>query len=117
MQDEACPKVLKDLPRKKAGHGVVTLHISIVNMEIGYSLIDLDPSVNSLSRYVVDRIGYLQVKTYARDLQMANKTCRKPVGAIKDVLIQFDNHIFPLEILILYVKVGPKIPRILEDLS
>lgn len=63
---------------------------------------------------VVDRIGYLQVKAYVEDLQMADKTCRKQVGKVKGVMIHVDSHSFSIDFVILDVKENPKIPLILR---
>lgn len=44
---------------------------------------------------------------------MAQKTCRKLVGAIKYVLIDIDNFSFLIDLVILDYKADPKIPLIL----
>lgn len=82
-------------------------------MEIVNAPIDLGASLNSIPLSMVDRFGYLQVKPYVGDLQMAYKTCRKRMGAVNDMLIQVYNHTFPIDFVISDVKEDQKIPLIL----
>lgn len=44
---------------------------------------------------------------------MSNKTCRKPVRVVKDVLRQIGKFLFHVDFVILDVKADPKIPLIL----
>ncbi|XP_058746828.1 uncharacterized protein LOC131619784 [Vicia villosa] len=113
VHDEAIQQNLKDLPKKETDPRIVVLHVSICNMEIGNVLVDLGASDNIMPLSVVARIGHLQVKPYARDLEMVDKTCRKLVGAIKDVLILVDTYSFHVDFVIRDVKEDPKINVIL----
>lgn len=64
-QDQACRENLMDLPRKETDLGVVVLPISIGNIQFAIALFNIDASVNIISLSVVQRIEYLQVKSYA----------------------------------------------------
>lgn len=57
VYDEACQEEFKDLPKKEADIGVGILLVSVGNMEIGNTLIDLGISFNIMSLSMVDRIN------------------------------------------------------------
>lgn len=63
------------------------LPISIGDVEFENSLIDLGANVNVIPLLVVRKFGDLRIEQTMRTLQMVDKTCRKLVGTIKDVLI------------------------------
>lgn len=59
-------------------------------MKIGNAFINLGAILNIIQLFVVERIGYMQIDPVVSTLQMADKTCKTPVGTVKDVLIQID---------------------------
>lgn len=73
--------------------GIVVLPVFIGNMKIYDALIYLGESFKIMPMSMVDRIGYLNVKPYARDLQMEDKLRRKLVRVVKDILISVYKHI------------------------
>lgn len=68
MQDASCTDDQKDLPKKEDDPWVVVLSVSIGNMKIGSSIIDLGASVNIVLLSVVEMIGYLRVESTTRKL-------------------------------------------------
>lgn len=67
--------------------GVVILPIFVGDVEVRNIHIDLDACVNLTIVIVVQRIGDLKKKTTMKILQMIDKTSRKLVGIIKDVMV------------------------------
>lgn len=112
LQDGTYKDNKQDPPKKEVDSGVVVLHVSIGNMKVKNSLIDLGANVDIIPLSVVEGIRYLQIESSTSKLQMTDKTCRTPVVFVKDVLIQIDKFSFLVDFLILDIKPDPNVSLI-----
>lgn len=60
-QKESCKITQQNLPQKEVNPGVVIFLVSISDMEVGNTLIDLGVSVNIIPLLVVKKIGDLKI--------------------------------------------------------
>ncbi|XP_022880787.1 uncharacterized protein LOC111398065 [Olea europaea var. sylvestris] len=137
-------KVLKDLCTVKMKHRVkkiafLTKHASVVieqkvppkykdpgcpivsciigNHEIAQALFDLGANVNIMPYAIYLALGLGEIKPTIVVLQLVDRSTIKPRGAVEDVPVQIDKFCYPVDFLVLDVKVdvnvNSKIPIIL----
>mgnify|MGYP003361713244 CR=1 FL=1 len=59
------------------------------------------------------KLGLEELKAVAMTLQLADKTCRKPMGIVEDVLIKVEKFIYPVDFVVLDMEEDRSIPIIL----
>lgn len=78
------------------------------------ALINLGDSINLMPRFILKRIGELDVKPKRMTLQLVYQSIKYPYGVIKDVLVNVDKFTFLLDFVIMDIEEDMKIPLILE---
>lgn len=93
--------------------GSVTLPIIVENINFDKALIDLGSSINLLSISAIRKIGNLDLKPTTMMLQLANKSIRKPVGIVQDVVVKLKKFQFPTDFVVMNIDEDKYIPLIL----
>lgn len=94
----SCSAIIQRIiPRKEIDPGRVTLLVTIGNIDIGKTLVDLGSSINLISLSVVQRLENIEVRDTKITLQLANKSTTCPFGITEDVLVKEDKFLFPID--------------------
>lgn len=112
--DASCSAIIQQtLPQKQKDSGRVMLPVTIGNINVGKTLIDLGLSINLIPLLLIRRIGDLDMKNTRMTLQLADKPITKPSGIAKDVLVKVDKFLFPINVVIMDIEEGDDVPLIL----
>ena len=76
-------------------------------------LCDLGSSVNLMPYSVFKRLGLGDISPTTLTLQLADRSVKRPVGIIEDVLIKVDKFIFPVDFIVLDFNADVEAPLIL----
>ena len=107
--------LLQDLwsKRKKIRTSEFTIPCTIGLLHFAKALCDLGASINltPLSIYKKSCLG--DPKTIAMRLLMSDRTVKRPIGILHDVLVKVETFIFPVDFVILDCEVDFEVPIIL----
>ncbi|XP_070040838.1 uncharacterized protein [Nicotiana tomentosiformis] len=90
-----------------------TIPCTIGSAEFAKALCDLGESINFMPYSVFKTLGVGQPKPTSMRLQMADRTMKRQLGIIDDVLVRADKFIIPTDFVILDCEVDYKVPIIL----
>ncbi|XP_070043236.1 uncharacterized protein [Nicotiana tomentosiformis] len=93
--------------------GVFTIPCTIGSVEFAKALCDLGASINLMSYSVFKTIGIGKPRPTSMRFQMADRTMKRPLGVIENVLVQVDEFILPVGFVILDCEVDYEVPIIL----
>ncbi|XP_050889790.1 uncharacterized protein LOC127095096 [Lathyrus oleraceus] len=119
--DASCNVIIqKTLLHKEIDPEGVTLPITIGNVNVGKSLIDLSSNINLISLSVVNRISDINLKNTKMTLQLADKFITRPSGIAEDVLVKVDKFLFPIDFVVMDIETNDDVllilgPTIHED--
>ncbi|XP_022865447.1 uncharacterized protein LOC111385297 [Olea europaea var. sylvestris] len=117
LTEQVSAVIEQRIPPKYKDPGCPTISCVIGNHEFAQALLDMGASVNLMpySIYLLLVLG--EIKPTSMVLQLANRSTIRPRGVVKDVLVQIDKFYYPVDFLVLDVKVDvnvdSKIPIIL----
>lgn len=112
--DASCSAIIqRTLPQKEKDPGRVTLPVTIGNMNVGKTLIDLGFNINLIPLSVIQRIGDLDMKTTRMTLLLADKSVTRPSGIAEDVLVKVDKFQFPIDFVVMHIEEDDDVPLIL----
>ncbi|XP_070035220.1 uncharacterized protein [Nicotiana tomentosiformis] len=103
-------KFMKDLLEDP---GAFTIPCTIGRADFKKALCDLGASINLMPYYVFKTLGNVQPRDTSMRLQMADRTMKRPLGIIDDVLVWVDTFILLANFVILYCEVDYEVPIIL----
>jgi len=75
--------IQKSLPQKSKDPGSFTLPVTIGNIIIGKTLLDLGASINLMPLSMLKIIGDVEVKPTRMTLQLADRSIKYPHGRVK----------------------------------
>ena len=75
------------------------------------ALCDLGASINLMPLSIYKKLGLGDPKPTAMRLLMANRTVKKPVGILHDVLVKVESFIFPIDFVILDCEVDIEVSK------
>ncbi|KAK4729796.1 hypothetical protein R3W88_022784 [Solanum pinnatisectum] len=101
------------LVQKKEDHGAFTIPCTIGLLHFPKALCDLGASINMMSLSIYKKFGLGTPKPIAMRLLMANRTLKKPIGVLQDVLMKVESFIFSEDFVILDCEVYFEVPIIL----
>ncbi|XP_058216772.1 uncharacterized protein LOC131327643 [Rhododendron vialii] len=78
-----------------------TIAVAMEGKRIEQTLLDLGASINLLPYSVYQELGLGEMKPTHVTLQLADRSVRVPRGVVKDVLVQVDQFIYPVDFVIL----------------
>ncbi|XP_070019327.1 uncharacterized protein [Nicotiana sylvestris] len=90
-----------------------TIPSTIGSADFAKALCDLGESINLMPYFVFKILGIRQPRPTSMWLQMADRTMKRPLGIIDDVLVRVDKFILPADLVILYCEVDYEVPIIL----
>ncbi|XP_070043232.1 uncharacterized protein [Nicotiana tomentosiformis] len=85
----------------------------IGSAEFAKALCDLGKSINLMPYSIFKTLGIRKPRPTSMKLQMADRTMKRPLGVIKDVLVRVDKFILPADFVILDCEVDYEVPIIL----
>ena len=77
------------------------------------ALRDLDTSINIMPLSIYKKLGLGELKPTVMQLLMADRTVKKPIGILHDVLLKVESIIFPAAFVILDCEMDFEMPIIL----
>ena len=94
----------RSLVQKKQDPGAFTIPCTIGLLHFAKALCDLGASINLMPLSIYKKLGLGDPKPTAMRLLMADRTVKRPIGILHDVLVKVESFIFPLILLLLIVK-------------
>ncbi|XP_070034921.1 uncharacterized protein [Nicotiana tomentosiformis] len=93
--------------------GAFTIPCTIGSANFAKALCDLGASINLMPYSVFKTLGIGKPRPTSMRLQMADRTMKRPLGIIDDVLVWVDKFILPADFVILDCEVDYEVPIIL----
>ena len=81
------------------------------------ALCDLGASINLMPLSIYKKLGLGDPKPTAMRLLMVDRTVKRPIGILHDVLVKVESFIFPTDFVILDCEVNFEVPIIPGGLS
>ena len=103
----------RTLTYKKSDLGAVTIPCTIGTIEFTKALCDLGANVNLMPLTIYKKLGLANPTPTNMRLVMADRSVKRPVGILYDLLFKVSNCIFPADFIILYYEVDFEMPIIL----
>ena len=113
LTEECSAIIQKKLPEKLKDPGSFTIPCTIGNISFPKVLCDLGASINLMPHSLFKKLGLGSLKPTGMTLQMANRSCCRPLGIVEDVLIKVDKFILPVDFVVLEMESDSAIPLIL----
>ena len=103
----------RSLVQKKEDPGPFTIPFTVGSLHFAKALCDLGASINLMSRSIYQKLGLGDPKPTAMRLLMADRTVKRPIGILHDVLVKVESFIFPADFVTLDCEVDFEVPIIL----
>ncbi|XP_049378056.1 uncharacterized protein LOC125842788 [Solanum stenotomum] len=103
----------RSLVQKKEDPGAFTIPCTIGKMHIAKGLCDLGAIINLIPLLIYNKLGLGDPKPSTMRLLMADRTVKKPIGVIQNVLVKVGSFIFSTDFVILDCEVDFEVPIIL----
>ncbi|XP_049410592.1 uncharacterized protein LOC125873776 [Solanum stenotomum] len=104
----------RSLVQKKEDPGTFTIPCTIVLLHFAKALCYLGASINLMPLFIYKQLGLEAPKPTTMQLLMVDRTVKKPIGVLQDVLVKVESFIFLVDFVILYCKIDFEVPIILE---
>nr|KYP43268.1 hypothetical protein KK1_035296 [Cajanus cajan] len=112
--EAGCSAIIpKNLSPKFKDPGSFTIPITIGNLSVGRTLLDLGVSINLMPLSMLDRVRQVDVKLTRMTLQLADRSIKYPYGVIENMLVKIDKFIFPADFVIMDMEEDFFVPIIL----
>ncbi|XP_070036063.1 uncharacterized protein [Nicotiana tomentosiformis] len=105
--------IVHSMAPKLEDPGAFTIPCTIDSADLEKALCDLGASINLMPYSVFKTLGIGKPRPTSTRLQMADRTMKKPLGIIDDVLVRVDKFILPADFVILNYEVDYEVPIIL----
>ncbi|KAK4733924.1 hypothetical protein R3W88_008185 [Solanum pinnatisectum] len=101
------------LVQKKADPGAFSIPCTIGILHFPKALCDLGDIINLMPLSIYKKLGLGAPKPTAMHLLMADRTVKRPIGVLQDVLVKVESFIFSVDFVILDCEVDFEVPIIL----
>lgn len=101
------------MPAKLRDPGRFTIPITIRNLSIGITFLDLGATINLMPLSVMEKIGNMEVKETYMTIQLANRSIRISHGVVENMLVDVGKFTLPVEFIIMDIEEGSNIHLIL----
>ncbi|XP_019430151.1 PREDICTED: uncharacterized protein LOC109337598 [Lupinus angustifolius] len=108
--------IQKPLSEKTKDSGSFTISVTIGELSVGKTLLDLGAIINLMPISMLKRIGDLEIKPTRMTLQLTNRSVKYPYGVVEDVLVKVDGLVFPMYFVIMDIEEDKEVPLILGRL-
>ena len=98
----------RSLVQKKEDPGEFTIPCTIGLLNFGKALCDLGASINLMPLSIYKKLGLGDPKPTNMRLLMADRTVKRPIRILHDVLVKVESFIFPTDFVILDCEVNLK---------
>ncbi|XP_070010723.1 uncharacterized protein [Nicotiana sylvestris] len=105
--------IVHSMAPKLEDPGAFTIPCTIGSAKFAKALCDLGASINLMLYSVFKTLGIGQSRATSMRLQMADRTMKRPLGIVDDVLVRVDKFILPADFVILDCEVDYELPIIL----
>ncbi|XP_070031832.1 uncharacterized protein [Nicotiana tomentosiformis] len=105
--------IVHSMAPKLEDPGAFTISCIIGSADFAKAFCDLGASINLMPYSVFKTLGIGQPRPTSMRLQMADRTTKRPLGIIDDVLVRVDKFILPADFVILDCEVDYEVPIIL----
>ncbi|XP_049371087.1 uncharacterized protein LOC125836038 [Solanum verrucosum] len=102
----------RSLVQKKEDHGAFTIPCTIGLLHFATTLCDLGGSINLMPLSIYKKLGLGDPKLTAIWLLIADRTMKRPIGVLHDVLVKVESFIFLTNFVILNCEVDFEVPII-----
>ncbi|XP_019240208.1 PREDICTED: uncharacterized protein LOC109221474 [Nicotiana attenuata] len=109
--------IVHSMALKLEDPGAFTIPCTIGSADFAKALCDLGASINLMPYSIFKTLGIGQPRPTSMRLQMADRSMKRPLGIIDDVLVRVDKFILPADFVILDCEVDFEVPITLEGLS
>ena len=100
--------------QKKKDSSAFTIPCTIGLLQFAKSLCDLSARINLVPLSIYKKLGLGDLKPTTMRLLMADRTEKRPIGILDDILVKVESFIFPAYFVILDCEVDFEVPIILE---
>ncbi|CAO2141847.1 unnamed protein product [Urochloa humidicola] len=114
MTEECSTAIVERSPEKKRDPEFPTIPCSIGALVFERALCDLGASVSVMPKAVFEKLRLPKPEPTAMCLELADNSIRYPEGIAEDVPVMIENHLVPVDFVILDMGEGAKAPLILE---
>ncbi|XP_050207484.1 uncharacterized protein LOC126656903 [Mercurialis annua] len=99
---EECSAILqKKLPPKLNDSGSFSIPCTIGNVNVASCLCDLGASINLMPLSLVRKLGITEMKPTTVSLQLADRSVKRPLGIVEDLLVKVGKIYLPADFLVL----------------
>ena len=99
--------------QKKEYPGAFTIPCTVGSLHFAKALCDLGASINLMPLSILKKLGLGDPKPTAMRLLMADRTVKRPIRSLHDVLVKVESFIFPTDFVILDCEVDFEVSIIL----
>ncbi|XP_049363601.1 uncharacterized protein LOC125828326 [Solanum verrucosum] len=100
----------RSLVQKKEDPGAFTIPCTVGLLHFVKALCDLGASINLMPLSIYKKLGLGAPKPTAMRLVIADRTVKKPIGVLQDVLVKVESFIFLVDFVILDYEVNFEVP-------
>ena len=102
----------RSLVQKKEDSGAFTIPYTVGSLHFAKALCDMGASINLMPLSIYKKLGLGDPKPTAMQLLMADRTRKRHIGILHDVLVKVESFIFPADFVILDCEVDFEVPII-----
>ncbi|XP_019259572.1 PREDICTED: uncharacterized protein LOC109237692 [Nicotiana attenuata] len=114
LPEQTCNAIVtRPMAQKVSDPGSFTIPCTIRSYDFAKVLCDLGASINLIPLAIYTKLGIGRARPTSMLLQLANRTVKRPIGILDDVLVQVGKFVFPADFVILDCQVDEEIPIIL----
>ena len=103
----------RSLLQKEEDPGVFTIPCTVGSLHFAKALCYMGASINLMPLSIYKKLGLGDPKPTAMRLLMVDRTVKRPIGILHDVLVKVESFIFPADFFILDCEVDFEVPIIL----
>ncbi|PHT36202.1 hypothetical protein CQW23_23902 [Capsicum baccatum] len=103
----------RSLVQKKADPGAFTIPCTVGSMNFAKALCDLGASINLIPLSIYNKLGLGDPTATNMRLVMADRSVKRPMGILNDVLVKVSSFMFPADFVILDCEADSEVPIIL----
>ncbi|XP_069145880.1 uncharacterized protein [Solanum lycopersicum] len=96
--------------QKKDDPGAFTITCTIGSSHFSNALCDLGATINLMPLSIYKKLGLGDPKPTAMRLMMVDRSVKRPIGILHDVLVKVESFIFPIDFVILDYEVHIEVP-------
>ncbi|XP_009789994.1 uncharacterized protein LOC107775872 [Nicotiana tabacum] len=101
------------MAQKMSDPGRFTIPCTIGSYAFVNALYDLGANINLTPLAIYTKLGFGRARPTSMQLQLADRTVKRPMGILDDMLVQVGKFVFPTDFIILDCQVDEEIPIIL----